>query len=962
MPNDGRAFEQILELMYSRVGVDFRPYKTATLTRRMQRRMAALKLKSASAYLAHLRKTPAEIRALFDNLLIQVTDFFRDEYVFDSLASKHLARLLKEKPDGNLRLWVPACSTGEEAFSLAILCCELAARLKKKPQIQIFATDINEKVLEKARAGIYPDSACKQLSPERLGHFFDRVPGGVRVRKNIREMCIFARHDVSADPPFSNLDLVSCRNVLIYFTPPLQRRLMPVFHYALRPEGLLVLGSSETIGPFTDLFSLENKRAKIYMKKKISNSKSGAPKPGFSLPRPKKPSPAASPKGSPAPTPPPAARGPDLKELLDQSIKHHIAGGDTAQVVPVPVPNSSDKVFMVFVDRTPDAAATAKETGSGKETGKSGVARLKKELASARKRLQAFVEQGDAATEKLRAANEEIVSSNEELQSTNEELETAKEELQAANEELGALNSELENRNQELERAVAVSHQFTALVESSDDAIISINLDGIVQTWNKGAERIFAYTSDEVIGKPITILVSDQHLDEEPAILFKLRQGAKVNHYEAVRRKKNGELIDVSLTISPIINAKGEMIGASKIARDVTQRKQAEAELVRTRLIAEKASQAKDEFLAALSHELRTPLNPVLLLATDYAGNRDLSPELRASFDLIRRNVETEVRLIDDLLDLSRIVSGKIHLEKQKVVVTDILANTIAMLRSEFEQKELRLLEDFAPVKAAVFGDPVRLQQVFWNILKNAIKFTAAKGIIKVKTQVDSTRFKVIVRDTGVGMTAAELERTFTSFRNGPADESQRSGGLGLGLTISKQLVELHQGTIAAQSEGRNFGATFTVTFPLVPLEEAERVKPPDLSHSTPAVIESRRILLVEDHVPTREVLATLLTRRKHSVKTAGTVSEALLHATTESFDIVISDLGLPDGNGNELFSKLLKEFPNLRGVALTGYGMDDDLEKTKVAGFHAHLTKPVAIQMLEETLARLGQPGAEAV
>lgn len=959
MLSDGKAFEQILELLCSKLGVDFRLYKAATLRRRMERRMAELKCKSVSAYLLHLKKNPNEFHVLFDKMLIQVTDFFRDAFVFEALKKKHLRRLVKEKGSEPIRLWVPACSTGEEVYSLAILCAELVAGKKDKPHIQIFATDINERVLEKARAGFYPDSARRHISAERLANFFDRVPGGIKIRKHIRELCVFARHDVSADPPFSNLDLISCRNLLIYMTPPLQHRLMPVFHYGLRPEGLLVLGSSETVGPFTELFSLENKRAKIYMKKKIVKSKGGAPVSGFALRRDKKPSATLS-KASPVAIPAPPLPPPDIKALLAESVKDYVSGSDAAQVVPVIVPNSSEKIYMVLVDRNLDAPLGSTSAGSSKLPPKKEVLRLRQELSRTQKKLQAFVDDGDTTTEKLRAANEEIVSSNEELQSTNEELETAKEELQAANEELGALNSELESRNQELERSAAISHQFTALVESSEDAIISINLDGAVQTWNKGAEKIFGYGANEVVGKPITILISEEHIGEEPGILYKLRQGAKIDHYETVRRRKDGTMIDVSVTISPIRNTKGDIIGASKIARDVTGRKAAEAELKRTREMAEKALQAKDDFLAALSHELRTPLNPVLLLASDAAANRELPSSIRGSFELIRRNVETEVRLIDDLLDLTRIGSGKMTIQKQNVVVTDVLTNTIAMVRNELEQKQLTLIQNLDPTRAVVSGDPVRLQQIFWNILRNAVKFTAARGIIKIKTVVSPTQFKVMFSDTGIGMTKEELERAFDSFRRSASDHPhQRLGGLGLGLTISKQLVDLQGGTIAAQSEGRNFGSTFTVTFPVIALEEAKKSNQEDFSLSVPAVIESKRILLVEDHPPTREVLARLLTKRRHTVKAAGSISEALLHAATETFDIVITDLGLPDGNGSELFEKLIKEAPHLVGIALTGYGMEDDVERSKCAGFQAHLTKPVGIQILEEALARVTQSKA---
>jgi PAS domain S-box-containing protein len=382
------------------------------------------------------------------------------------------------------------------------------------------------------------------------------------------------------------------------------------------------------------------------------------------------------------------------------------------------------------------------------------------------------------------------------------------------------VETQFEDRKDALEDAVP--WHFKALVDSSDDAIISKDLNGIIRTWNKGAEKIFGYTADEVIGKPVTILFAPDNLDEEPSILARIRVGERIDHYETIRRRKNGELIDISLTVSPIKNDAGKIIGASKIARDITAKKRGDAELRRMHKELENANRAKDRFLAMLSHELRTPLNPVLLLASDAATDPSLSPETRFAFESILQNVETEARLIDDLLDLTRITAGKLKLERTKLKVNQALMNSIAMVKSQAQQKEIVVEEKLGNPESVVWGDGVRLQQVYSNILKNAIKFTPPKGRVAVRAGATDGEYVVSVSDTGMGMTMHELAVVFEPFRQGEHSENQHQyGGLGLGLAISKQFIEFHQGTIDATSEGRGRGSTFTIRLPLLNEQES---------------------------------------------------------------------------------------------------------------------------------------------
>ncbi|MEI9866484.1 MAG: PAS domain S-box protein [Limisphaerales bacterium] len=511
----------------------------------------------------------------------------------------------------------------------------------------------------------------------------------------------------------------------------------------------------------------------------------------------------------------------------------------------------------------------------------------------------------------------------------------------------------------EQRREAKASQQLAAIVESSADAIISKDVNGVITSWNQGAERLFGYPAAEVIGRPVTILIPQDHLDEEPKILERIRRGERIEHYETIRQRKDGKLIEISLTVSPIQDAKGKVIGASKIARDVTEQKQAERELEHAHKEAVAASRAKDDFLAALSHELRTPLNPVLLVASDGAGNPHLPEATRKDFEMIRKNIELEARLIDDLLDLTRISRGKLSLEKSPVDLRIVLQDALAIVEPDVKAKQISLTLALGTGKAMVLGDAVRLQQVLWNVLKNAVKFTPTGGRITVEilTLAESGNIAVKVVDSGIGLTIAEITHIFNAFSQGDHAEgsgSHRFGGLGLGLAISRMLVKLHSGIIHAASAGRGEGAVFTVELPSLQLDKENyaSVTPKIADHSTPPVKKAGlRILLIEDHEPTRTALAHLLTRREYKVKTATSVADAQALAGQETFDLVISDIGLPDGDGYTLMAELRDRF-GLKGVALTGYGMDQDIERTLAAGFVVHLTKPVHVQSLEKALA----------
>ena len=414
---------------------------------------------------------------------------------------------------------------------------------------------------------------------------------------------------------------------------------------------------------------------------------------------------------------------------------------------------------------------------------------------------------------------------------------------------------------------------------------------------------------------------------------------------------------------------RGAITGLLGVITDIGARKEAENALKRARDEAVAASRAKDDFLAALSHELRTPLNPVLLLASDAANNSKLPPAIRADFDLILKNVNLEARLIDDLLDLTRITRGKLHLEQRVCTLHSILEDALSTVEADIAAKKLQLTVDFAAPHSRIRGDSVRLQQVFWNILKNAVKFTPDGGQLSVITSQagNGGLIRLQITDTGIGMTQEEISRVFLAFSQGDHASSgvgvHRFGGLGLGLAISKMLVDLHGGEISAFSEGRDRGSTFQVDLPLAVIgagSETSHVKPDATPTHAPFSFVAtntpggspHRILLVEDHAPTRLMLQHLLKQRKFEVITAESAESALIRVKNGAFDLVISDVGLPDRSGYELMAELHELQPNLPGIALSGYGMEDDLARSRAAGFSTHLVKPVTIGMLEDAIA----------
>jgi two-component system CheB/CheR fusion protein len=677
-----------------------------------------------------------------------------------------------------------------------------------------------------------------------------------------------------------------------------------------------------------------------------------------------------------------------------------------------------------------------------------------------------------------------------------------------------AASKDITNRK----RAEDGQAQLAAIVDSTDEAIFGLGLDGTIRSWNRGAERIFGYRAGEVVGRPIRLLVPPERRAETARLFAAIERGERVRHFVTERQRRGGHAVHVSISVSPIRDAAGRIVGAAEIALDIGEQLRAEEALRRseeryrlateaveglvydwdvgsgrverspgllnllgfrpeeaeptvdwwhrqiladdlpaarealrqlaeegaasfnleyrmrhaqgrivhvwdrglsvrgdagriTRIVgstvditrrkvaeevmrqakesAESANRAKDRFLATLSHELRTPLTPVLAAVSRLEEDARLAPELRHAVAMVRRNVELEARLIDDLLDLTRIARGKLELIAGRTDLAEVIEHAVETCRAEIGDKRLRLATDLTSARHGLHADAPRLTQVFWNLLKNAVKFTPEGGTIDVRSRLEDSPaaagapatqaapppgmvLAVEVSDSGSGIAPELLDHVFDAFTQGdPGAALKSGGGLGLGLAISKAIVELHGGTLSVSSPGRNRGATFTVRLPLADFDAGATGsatgtgsgKPlaalgaADSRAASPSPARALRILLIEDHRDTAAAMTDLLRAMGHRVVAAGSIAEGLAAAASacepggEGVDLVVSDLGLPDGDGRELMAELSRRF-HLRGIALSGYGMEEDVRRSRAAGFERHLTKPVSWQTLRAVIA----------
>ena len=501
-----------------------------------------------------------------------------------------------------------------------------------------------------------------------------------------------------------------------------------------------------------------------------------------------------------------------------------------------------------------------------------------------------------------------------------------------------------ERRRTELARA-----HLAAIVDSSEDAIVSKTLQGIILSWNTGAERLFGYSSSEAVGQPITILIPPERIDEEGEILSRIARGERIEHFETVRVTKDGRRLDVSLTVSPIRDVSGEIIGVSKIARDITDRRLAEQAL-------READRKKDEFIALLAHELRNPLAPMRSALQVMRVAPFDAKALTGARDVMERQLGHMVRLIDDLLDISRIGQKKLELRRTRVTLADVVHSAVETARPVIDAAGHRLAVSLPASPVHLDGDLTRLSQVFSNLLTNSAKYTHPGGLIELVAEATNGKVRVSVRDNGIGVPAGALESIFDMFSQVDRSLEHSTGGLGIGLALVRGLVEMHGGTVTAASDGQDRGSTFTVTLPVLTSVSASIPPFASPAEASPAG-PRRRVLVVDDSRDAAEMMAMMLEFMGNEVRTAFTGTQAIAAAGAFRPELILMDIGMPELDGYEA-ARRIREEPWGRDIciiALTGWGQERDRVRSREAGCDGHLVKPVEPAALERLLADLG-------
>jgi PAS domain S-box-containing protein len=530
--------------------------------------------------------------------------------------------------------------------------------------------------------------------------------------------------------------------------------------------------------------------------------------------------------------------------------------------------------------------------------------------------------------------------------------------------QVGVLFADISKRKRAEEALRRSEESYRTLVKQVHDyAIFRVTSQGRPVTWNEGVQRVLGFAEEEFIGHDVSEMFTPEDIEAGvPQLEFDeaARSGTAAN--TRWMRRRNGERFFAEGVTTSIRDEKGNLTGFTKVMRDHTALHRVQEALRTAKEDAEEANRAKDHFLAVLSHELRTPLAPVLLEVSSLEQREDLPPDVRESMRMVRRNVEVEARLIDDLLDMSRVLSGKLRLDLRPVNINQVITEAIRSCCDDLRHKDIEFAQDLSASPDLVLGDAPRLQQVFWNLIKNAIQFTPEGRRIDVKSEYHNggdgrdPAVWVRLRDRGVGIPPPALERIFDAFEQASADIHRRDPGLGLGLSISKGIAESHGGTIRAHSEGPGHGAEFIVELPAIAAAAAHPATVAAVANldGVPHDPRGLRLLLVEDHVETAEVLAMLLRRHGYEVEVAHTAKSAEALAFSQHFDVVISDIGLPDASGHELMRRLRVK-RHIRGIAMSGYGREEDIRASRDAGFAEHLVKPANIDQVLEAIRIVG-------
>jgi two-component system CheB/CheR fusion protein len=995
----------IVDLLRNRTPHDFRLYKPGTLQRRVERRMSMIGIEAEEAdrYIGILRQNAVELDLLAKDLLINVTSFFRDPKVFDILAHEVIPDLIRNQAeDRPLRVWIAGCSTGEETYSLAMLFREEIAKAERRLNLQFFASDVDPDAVVIAREGLYPDSIEAEVSPARLARFFTKESRGYRILPDLRSLVVFTVQDLLADPPFSRLDLVSCRNLLIYLQPEAQAQAIALFHFALREGGILLLGGAETIGAADNHFRLLSKTARIY--RHIGRSRPGDL--AFSLGagmrgliRHGQGEPAARPSalselcrrivmenyapaavlinqrneylyaigptdrylrvapGLPTRDLLAMARPPlrnRLRSAIDQARRSNqritVAGGRTDpgpegqafSIAVHPLVHEGQELSLVcFIDE----ALRPRERPRTPEDAPR-IAELEQELEATRAELQAAIRSLDMSSEEQIAINEEALSVNEEYQSTNEELLTSKEELQSLNEELTALNSQLQET---LERQRTTASDLQNVLYSTDVATLFLDRALHIRFFTPATRALFHVIATD-IGRPLADLAAVTTdaalLDDARAVL------GRALPIEREIRTESGAWFN--RRVLPYRARDDEVAGVVITFTDVTERKEAARALEAAKREAELANAAKSRFLAVASHDLRQPLQTFALLQGLLAKSitDERSQRLLARLD---ETLGAMTGMLNTLLDINQIEAGTISSVILRFPIQEILGRLTEEFAFHAQGKGLVLRS--VPCRHAIDSDPRLLEQMIRNLLSNAMKYTK-QGKILLGCRLRQGRLSVEVWDTGIGIPEVELQAIFEEYHQLGKAARETNLGLGLGLAIVRRLGRLLGHPVSVRSwPGK--GAVFAIEIAL-PEDVSVRGRA-DASAELPAPEAAAHrtgvVLIVEDDPEVRELLEMLLENDGHRAITAadGRAALALVTAGAVRPDLILADYNLPNGlNGLQLRGLLHKRLRRpVPVVILTG---DISTETLRDIALHecTRLSKPVKAAELSEMIQRL--------
>lgn len=1143
-----------------------------------------------------------------------------------------------------LRVWTPGCATGEESYSIAMLLLEQFEDNDASERVQVFGTDIDEQSLGVARRGSYPLSIAATVSADRLARFFDRRGDRFVVRKPLRDAVLFAPQSLVRDTPFSRLDLVLCRNVLIYFQPELQQRVLQIFHFALKRGGFLLLGKAESIGAQTSLFEPASRGARLFRRlggrsplprellghgreadgalgaigRATGRSLSGADIVRMQLGE-RKVSAAAlvdrdgralhfvgrmgqflGPQGEVSLELSSLIR-PELRAAL-RSVQRQVAEGRgpalhhaalstqtglvRVRVASEPVTDADGRGLTLVIL----TAMASKEGDPASEQAPGAAAELasQQEIDDGRRELSLALEDAERSYDELRLANEESLALNEELQSSNEELESSKEELQALNEEMATVNAQLEDKIGEVARAhddvanlLANTHIATVLLdaslrirrftpaaaelfnlqggdegrlltdistrmhdprfftdlgrvltslqpaeaevctsagswflrrilpyragesdvqgvvatfvditavraaaqqsrhllsalEDSNDAVITYDRHGRILSWNSGAQRAYGYDRDDAVAIGLFGLVpASGHAAARELIELACAAG-RAGPLDAERLGKDGSTVKVSVTVAALRDERGTIYALLSTERDLTERLRLESEVYFRRLADDipallrvedasgrarfvnracceftgrdrdallgegwlqflhpedrprymedyanalpgrdrfetdvrllrhdgvyrwmrsisvphfdpdanytgyvaltldvhdrkqaenelvSADRRKDEFLAMLAHELRNPLAPIRNAAALLARMPNPDSKSLWATGIIGRQTDVLAKLLDDLLDVARIARGKVSVTALPVDVVVLVDRAVEISRPLIDGRQHRLTVELPPEPLTVVGDLLRLTQVLSNLINNAAKYTDEGGEIRVDARRDDREVVIRVSDNGAGIGPDMLPYVFDLFTQADRTLDRSKGGLGLGLTLVRQLVKLHEGSVEAHSDGLGKGSVFVVRLPL--LDDTPTPAPQELlAAGDAAVANRRRVMVVDDNIDAAESLAATLEGYGHAVRVVHDAREVVSVAERFRPDVAILDIGLPHIDGYQLARNLRGRAVTAKAVliALTGYGQPDDVERARIAGFDHHLVKPASPETVNSLLGAPASPAA---